>query len=483
MERFDWKPNGSSPVPLYKQIEEYIKEKIINGEWTIGTKLPSQRAFSQAFEVNRSTIVMALDELTAQGLIEGEGRRGTIVRSNTWNVSTAFPHPNWNSYVEAGIHYPNLPTIQEINQAEFHPHIIRLGTGELSPDLLPEKKMKQIMKEVSQGSIPLGYGEPRGDFQLREQIVKYLQKYDIFVSPSSILIVSGALQALQLISMGLLCKGSSILLEKPSYLYSINMFHSVNMRLLGIPMDEQGIQSSFIMKYKKRFDSSILYTVPTFHNPTGFVMSEKRRQEVMKVCNEIGLPIIEDAVYQDLWFDIPPPKPLKAYDKSGIVLHIGSMSKVISPGLRIGWVVGSEPVIKRLADIKMQMDYGSSSLSQRAAAQWFVNGSYEKHMQHIRIELKKRRDFMLEMLEKYCRDVATWQIPTGGFYIWLHITPHISMRELFEKALEEKILLNPGNVYDRNARQYLRLSYSYASMQDIEKGIQTIARLIKNLSV
>ncbi|WP_459501216.1 aminotransferase-like domain-containing protein [Bacillus sp. C1] len=483
MERFDWKPNGSSLVPLYKQIEEYIKEKIINGEWTVGTKLPSQRDFAKMFEVNRSTIVMALDELAAQGLIEGKGRRGTIVRNDTWSVSTLTSPPNWNSYVETGIHYPNLPTIQEINQAEFYQNIIRLGTGELSQELLPEKKMKQIMKELSYKQIPLGYEEPRGDLKLREQIAKYLQKYDIVTSPASILIVSGAIQALQLISMGLLCKGSSILLEKPSYLYSLNVFQSAGMRLFGIPMDEYGVQPSLISKYKRQFNGSILYTIPSFHNPTSLVMNKQRRQEVMKVCNEIGLPIIEDAVYQDLWLDAPSPPPLKAYDTNGIVLHIGSMSKVISPGLRIGWVVGPEPVIKRLADIKMQMDYGSSSLSQRAAAEWFASELYEKHIQQIRIDLKKRRDFMLEMLEKYCRDVATWQMPAGGFYIWLQIKPNISIRELFEKALQEKILLNPGNVYDRNASQYLRLSYSYASIYDIEKGVKTIARLIKNLAM
>lgn len=483
MEQFDWKPTGSSPIPLYKQIEEYIKEKILNGEWTIGTKLPSQRAFSRAFEVNRSTIVMALDELAAQGFVEGKGRKGTIVRNDTWSVATLASPPNWNSYVETGIYYPNLPTIQEINQAEFYPNIIRLGTGELSPELLPGKKMKQIMKGFSHKKIPLGYEEPRGDFKLREQIAKYLQKYDILTSPASILIVSGAIQALQLVSMGLLHKGSSILLEKPSYLYSLNVFQSAGMRLFGIPMDDQGIQPSLISKYKRQFNGSILYTIPSFHNPTSLVMNEQRRQEVMKVCNEMGLPIIEDAVYQDLWLDSSPPKPLKAYDTNGIVLHIGSMSKVISPGLRIGWIVGPEPVIKRLADIKMQMDYGSSSLSQRAAAECFASGVYEQHIQQIRIELKKRRDFMLEMLEKYCRDVTTWKIPTGGFYIWLHIKPNIPMRELFEKALQEKILLNPGNVYDRNASQYLRLSYSYASMHDIEKGVRTVARLIKNLSI
>ncbi|MDM5154535.1 PLP-dependent aminotransferase family protein [Bacillus sp. DX1.1] len=479
MERFGWKPNVSSPIPLYKQIEGYIKEKIVNGEWTVGTKLPSQRAFAHAFKVNRSTIVMSLDELAAQGLVEGDGRRGTIVRNDTWNFSTSTPPPDWNSYVETGLHYPNLPTIQEINQAEFYPNMIRLGTGELSPELLPEKKTQQIMKKLSQQEIPLGYEEPKGDFKLREQLAEYLKKHDIRVSPASILIVSGAIQALQLISMGLLCKGSAILLEKPSYLYSLNVFQSAGMRLFGIPMDVYGIQPALISKYKNQFNGSILYTIPSFHNPTSVVMDHERRQQVMSVCNEIGLPIIEDAVYQDVWLDAPPPKPLKAYDKNGTVLYIGSMSKVISPGLRIGWVVGPELVIQRLADIKMQTDYGSSSLSQQVAAEWFLSGLYEEHLQHIRIELKKRREHMLQALEKHLGGMATWHIPTGGFYIWLHIQANISMRELFEKALQEGILLNPGNLYDRHASQHLRLSYSYASLHDIEKGIEKLARLIK----
>ncbi|KEK24174.1 GntR family transcriptional regulator [Bacillus gaemokensis] len=481
MKYSNWKPDTSSSTPLYKQIEGYIKGKIVNGEWTVGTKLPSQRDLSHAFEVNRSTIVMAFDELTAKGLIEGKGRKGTIVRSNTWNKFTYVPPPDWNSYVETGSHYPNLPTIQEINQAEFYPNMIRLGTGELSSDLLPEKQTKQIIKKISHERITLGYEEPKGDFKLREQIAKYLKTYEISVSPASILIVSGAIQALQLISMGLLCKGSSILLEKPSYLYSLNIFQSAGMRLIGIPMDENGVNPLFIAKYKKQFNGSILYTIPSFHNPTNFIMNDKRRKEVMKVCNEVGLPIIEDAVYQDLWFDTPASKPLKAYDRNGSVLHIGSMSKVISPGLRIGWVVGPETVIQRLADIKMQMDYGSSSFSQRVASEWFSSGLYDEQIQYIRIELKKRRDFMLQMLRQYCTGVATWHVPSGGFYIWLQIQPKIHSRDLFQKALQENVLLNPGTLYDRNASQFLRLSYSYASLHEMEMGIKKIAKLIKSL--
>ncbi|HDR4423309.1 TPA: PLP-dependent aminotransferase family protein [Bacillus cereus] len=479
MERFVWKPNISIATPLYKQIETYIKERIVNGEWTVGTKLPSQRDLAHAFGVNRSTIVMAFDELMAKGYIEGNGRKGTIVVNNNENASTYAPPPNWQSYVETGLHYPNLPAIQEINQAEFYPHVIRLGTGELAQSLLPEKKMKDIMNKLLKSNMILGYEEPKGNFYLRKKIADYLKGHGVYVTPDSILIVSGAIQALQLISMGLLPKGASILLEKPSYLYSLNVFQSAGMRLIGIPMDENGLHASYIPKYKKQFNASILYTIPSFHNPTNFSMNAKKRIEVMEICNEIGLPIIEDAVYQDLWFDEPISKPLKAYDKNGIVLHIGSMSKVISPGLRIGWIVGSEPVIQRLADIKMQTDYGSSSISQQIAAKWFTNGLYDGHLEFVRTQLKKRRDFMLQMLEKYFCDIATWNEPAGGFYIWLHMKVPVSNRSLFDKALKEKILLNPGTLYDRSANQFLRLSYSYATLEEIEIGIKKLAQLIK----
>lgn len=170
MERLVWKPNMSSSIPLYKQIESYIKERIVNGEWTVGTKLPSQRSLAHTFEVNRSTIVMAFDELVAKGYIEGNGRKGTIVINNSESTSTYAPPPNWQSYVETGLHYPNLPAVQEINQAEFTPNVIRLGTGELSPSLLPEKKMKGIISKILQSNVTLGYEEPKGNLHLRKKL-------------------------------------------------------------------------------------------------------------------------------------------------------------------------------------------------------------------------------------------------------------------------------------------------------------------------
>ncbi|MGA9173004.1 MAG: PLP-dependent aminotransferase family protein, partial [Thermoactinomyces sp.] len=342
--------------------------------------------------------------------------------------------------------------------------------------------MKTVLNQLTSHMDSLGYEEPKGLFYLREQLSKHLKTLGIEVSPSSILIVSGALQALQLIAIGLLKRGSTIFLEKPSYLYSLHVFQSAGMRLFGLPLDKNGIQTKNISVQKKRQNASLLYTIPSFHNPTGILMSEKRRKELIDICEQEQLPIIEDDVYRDLWLDSPPPPPLKTIDKNGLVLYLGSISKTLSPGLRIGWVVGPEPVIERLADIKMQTDYGSSSLSQWVVAKWLSSGFYHQHLKQVREELKVRRAAAIEALQKHFSDIATWTVPKGGFYIWLRLLPPLSIREVFEKALKKGILLNPGNVYDPYATQYIRLSYAYTSPDNLYKGIVLLAEVIRQQS-
>ncbi|MCY9515000.1 aminotransferase-like domain-containing protein [Paenibacillus apiarius] len=483
MDDIDWRPDPSLPIPLYRQIEEFMKRKIAGGEWTVGMKLPSQRDLAAAFQVNRSTLVTALEQLTSQGYIAGKSGGGTtIIHHQPERQEEAPPPPNWNAYVEDGVHYPNLPTIQTINRMEFDPEIIRLGTGELSPELLPQRQLQQLFAELARQHVPLGYEEALGSYALRSQVSAHLKTIGIAAPPSAILIVSGSLQAFQLISAGLLEKGSAMLLEKPSYLYSIHAFQSAGMKLIGLPMDESGLQLSHVERFKRQYDASLLYTIPTFHNPTGAIMGEARRRELLQTSRRIGLPILEDGAYEELWFDdeaLPPP--LRALDMHGQVLYVGTMSKVVSPGLRIGWVVGPQPVIERLADIKMQTDYGSSSLSQAAAAEWFGAGLHAEHCRVIRRQLKERRDCMLRLLDAHWSDFATWNTPKGGFYIWVTLHAEISMAALFERALKRGILINPGYIYDRSAKKQLRLSYSYASFSEMESSVRQLAALIGQL--
>ncbi|UFJ40179.1 PLP-dependent aminotransferase family protein [Brevibacillus humidisoli] len=476
--RSDWKPDRSSVVPLYRQIINHLREKITSGEWPVGSRIPSQRVLAKAMGVNRSTVVTAIDELIAEGWIEGKTGSGTVVVDNSWRTVSALP-PDWNQYVSSGLYRPNLPTIQEINQAEFLPGMIRLGTGELSPELYPYEMMADILGRLPERIHSLGYEEPKGLLFLREQISRYVASFGIRATPDSILVVSGALQALQLISLGILQQGATALLERPSYLYSLHLFQSAGIRLVGVPLDSQGIAVDRLAADIKKQNASLLYTIPSFHNPTGLVMSEERRSDVLQICEAERLPIVEDDVYRELWIDQPVPAPLKARDRSGLVLYLGSLSKSLSPGLRIGWLIGPEPVMERLADIKMQTDYGSSSLSQWAAAEWLATGFYQQHLESIRSQLRRRREIVLQALQRCFSDLAEWTEPQGGFYIWMRLIPPVRMRDLFDKARAAGILLNPGSLYDRHATDHLRLSYAYAKESELTEAIHTLSVLIR----
>lgn len=489
----NWKPDPASPLPLHGQISGYFLTKISTGAWPPGMRLAPQRVLCRKLGVNRSTVVTALGQLTALGLIEGRRGGGTIVTGmrppigHTDTADAAAPagtersaHGNWNDYVEEGIHYPNLPTVQDINRLEYEPGLIRLGTGEPAPELLPGAAMNEVLAGLAQRVLPpLSYEEPLGSPVLRAAVSRLLARSGITAGPDSILITSGALQGLQLIALGLLPRGSSILLEKPSYLYSIHAFQSAGVKFSGLPMDERGLIPDRLAAEAVRSKAAMLYSIPSFHNPTGILMDAERRRELMQVTGRLGLPILEDGAYQELWLDTPPPPPLKALDQEGRVLHLGTLSKAASPGLRIGWIAGPEPVVRRLADIKMQSDYGASSLSQLAAASWLTGGYHEEHLHVLRGRLRARRDHMLELLQLHCTGLATWNVPAGGFYIWLSLHQAVPPRKLFSAALSAGLLLNTGDLYDRSDGRHLRLSYAYASAAELERSIPLLAELIR----
>ncbi|MBT9283715.1 MULTISPECIES: aminotransferase-like domain-containing protein [Bacillus] len=469
-------------LPKYIQIIQFIKEKIGNGEWPIGSKIPSQRTLAKHFEVNRSTVITALEELTADGLIEGRMGKGTVVTNNTWTLLAKNSAPDWDQYVTSGIQQPSQKIVQEINKSESNSDLIQLSKGELSHEIFPLAVMKKMMGKVSQNLEAFGYEEPKGYLPLREALSGYLRTIGIQASSSSILIVSGALQALQLISMGLLQRGSTVYLDQPSYLYSLHVFQSAGMKLTGVPMDNDGLLPEHIHMARGERGRAILYTNPCFHNPTGILMSKKRREEILAASENAQLPIIEDDIYRELWIDEIPPDPIKTIDKNGHVLYIGSLSKTLSPGLRIGWIVGPEPVIERLSDIKMQTDYGSSSLSQRVAAEWFTSGEYQQHLEQVRSQLKVRRQLVMSLLETNLKNVAAWNMPKGGFFVWVKILPSLSMKLLYTKALTKGILLNLGSIYAQEKGNYIRLSYAYASLEDLQKGIYELGLMIKELA-
>ncbi len=476
-----WKPDKESNVPAYRQIIDYMSTKISKGDWTIGSVLPSQRALAKEFGVNRSTVVMALEELESFGILKGEVGKGTQVISNTWSLLISASTPDWSQYLRSGLFKENIPTIRTINKMEFEEGILRLGTGELSPRLYPEEMMKEIFSRLPHSISSLNYVEPLGLLELREVICERLKKKAIHCKPSNVLITSGSLQALQLISVSMLKQGSTIFTEAPSYIKSLQVFQSAGMKLLGVPIDREGIQYWQMASEQKSGEEALLYTIPTFHNPTGYVMTARRRQELFKFCTDNRLPIIEDDAYGDLWIDEEPPTPLKSMDQNGMILYVGTISKTLFPGLRVGWMVGSESVVDRLGDVKMQMDYGASSVSQWVLKEIMSGNAYDQYLEGTRHALKNRRNAMIAALKTHFNHLAFWDIPKGGFYIWVTLKKQVSIDKLFREALKEGILLNPGSIYDFKKSNTLRLSYAYVDEEKIMGSLEKLAVIVRKM--
>ncbi|QIB69841.1 PLP-dependent aminotransferase family protein [Aminipila butyrica] len=471
----DWKPDKSLKMPLYKQISQYISNKVSCGDWLVGSKLPPQRKLSELFQVNRSTVVTAMEELMSYGMLESEYGGGTRVASNTWSLFMSTP-PDWNNYIHSSPFRSNMPTIQIINKLEYDERYVRLGTGELSPSLFPHDLMTKVFKKLPAKIPALGYLGPLGLPELRRSLTERMALKGIDVPDSSIVVTSGSLQGLQLISVCMLKPGSTVFTESPTYLKSLQVFQSAGMHLSGIPMDKNGLM---YWQIGKETGQALLYTIPTHQNPTGLVMPEERRKELFQFCNANRLPVIEDDAYGDLWFDQEPPKPIKAMDQNGMILYLGTVSKTLAPGLRIGWLAGPESVVYRIGDVKMQVDYGASSLSQWALAEFFDSGYYDDYLIFLRQELKARRDLALSLLNQHFKDLADWSVPQGGFYIWLRFKIPLSMDNLFQRALDKNILLNPGNIYDFADNNALRLSYAYADPEDLCKAIKTLSHVVE----
>ncbi|GGG60291.1 aminotransferase-like domain-containing protein [Paenibacillus radicis (ex Gao et al. 2016)] len=472
----NWQPNRSLPLSLSKQIVQWMTEQIESGEWPIGTKLPPQRKLALSFGVNRSTLQEAIDELKANGLLSSKTGSATYVSNDSWNVLVKQKQTNWQQYIEASIHKSNFQTIQLINEFEQDDSVIRLGTGELNPLLLPSAAIHASLSGLDLDGKTIGYSSPQGSLSLRQAICSYVQKRGIVTSPENICIVSGALQALQLISVGLLETGSFVLQDRFSYLNSIHTFQSFGMHLYGLSEHQYTLD---MIQRIRRNRQAILYTIPTLHNPTGNCMTIQQKKELYALCESAQLPIIEDDVYCELLFDEEPTPAMKAFDQTGGVLYIGSVSKTLSPGLRIGWVIASTPVIQRLADIKMQMDYGSSAISQQIVEHWLRTGLYERHIEQLKIELQRRAELMDSLLQQHFQAIASWEKPKGGFYIWIKFHEPIVTTDLFMQLLKNKVLINPGYIYAANDAHHIRLSFAYGSDAELEQGIEILYQQIQ----
>lgn len=476
----EWSVNRESEKPIYQQIFEYIEEKIAYGEFPPGSRLPSERKMAEQLNVNRMTIVHVYDELQASGLVERKKGSGTRVSTHKWGILPKGV-TNWRKYIEGGTFLPTYPLIKRIrDEAKVMQDGFNMSGGELSTDLFPASFLQA---SFNQHAFPsnLGYVHPQGHLKFRETLASYVKEYhDINITSSSILITSGAQQALYLIAQCLLNPGDAVAIESPSYSYSLPLFQSAGLRIFGLPVNDEGINPDDIVTLHRKHQIRMIFLNPTFQSPTGSVLSQPRRERVLQIAAELGIPIVEDDPVSLLSFDNKMHYPLKSIDKSGNVLYVGSLSKVIASSLRVGWIMGPESVINRLADARQQIDFGLSIFPQLVANQFIQSPEYPKHLSFLRQKLLERRNEMVSALKEYLDDKVEFNIPKGGLFCWCKIKQKVDDQKLVEEAIKNKILFMPGSVYGA-PNGYVRFTYARLQQESIKEAVLRFAEVLEKV--
>ncbi|WP_368901783.1 PLP-dependent aminotransferase family protein [Oceanobacillus oncorhynchi] len=463
----------------YKKIVDDIIHKINEGELKPGEKLASQREIAQYYHVNRSTVVQSLDILKSYGVLDTIEKKGVFVSPNKWNTYITS-NIRWQDYIGKSLSKNNHYYIQKINELEFDENIIRLGTGELAPDFIPNHLFKEILRQDEEEKLTTNYEEPKGKLELRLEIVNYMKKRGVACDINNICVTSGALQGLKLIADGLLVPQSKIIIETPSYIHSVRTWHNIRARMIPLTIDYIKGSINNLFNAGSDYKNSIFYCIPSLHNPTQNTYTKMEKQKIINQCQKNGIPIVEDDIYADLWFGSEQPVRMKAFKNSDNVLYLGSLSKTVSPGLRIGWIVADKNVIRHLADLKMQNDYGASSISQHIAARW-LRDYHESHIKELKKKLMYKRDLFLKALTTYLSDYGEWNKPDGSFYIWFKLHVSIDLKTLFNEAIKENILIQPGEIYDSSATDYIRFSYSYINEAQIDESIKKLKGIMERI--
>ena len=383
---------------------------------------------------------------------------------------------NWTQAARAEKMNPSV--IREILKVTEKPGSISFACGLPSPKTFPIQAFAAACASVlaTDGEGALQYAASEGYAPLRAWIAQSLPWE---VDPAQVLITTGSQQALDLIAKILIDKDAKVLVETPTYLGALQAFTPMEPQFVGVSSDAEGVELGDLKS--KAAGARFLYVLPNFQNPTGRSMSEARRAALSAAAAQWGLPIVEDNPYGDLWFDAPPPLPLTARNPDGCI-YMGSFSKTLAPGLRLGFLVAPKALYPKLLQAKQAADLHTPSFNQRMVAEVLKDHFLDRHVPTIRALYKSQRDAMLAALDKHLAGSGvTWNTPDGGMFLWLQLPEGMNAADLLPKAVQRNVAFVPGAAFYADAPQLntLRLSFVTASVEQINTGIAALAAVIK----
>lgn len=379
--------------------------------------------------------------------------------------------------------------IRELLKLTQRPEVISFAGGLPAPEVFPVERFKQACQKVltDTPTAALQYGPTEGYRPLRELIVAQMARYGIVATVDNVLITSGSQQALDLIAKLLINRGDRILVESPTYLGALQAFDLFGAEYVTVPIDDEGLQIDKLDS-ALRSGPKFMYILPNFQNPGGVTLSRERREQLVRLSERRGVPIIEDDPYGQLRYEGEHIPPLVALDSislgtengfmSGNVIYLSTFSKVLAPGLRLGWMVAPTEVIARLVQLKQSTDLHTSTFAQMVSYEVARDGFIDEHVTTIRRVYGERRDVMLAALDEYFPKEVTWTRPQGGLFLWVTLPSETNCERLFQAAIKQNVAFVPGDCFfprGENTGSHMRLNFSNASPDQIREGIRRLS--------
>ncbi len=368
------------------------------------------------------------------------------------------------------------------------PEVVSLAGGMPNLSALPLDAVGKLMGELvaSRGAQALQYGSGQGDPQLRELICDVMALEGVHASSEDVVVTTGSQQALDLVTRVFIDPGDVVIAEAPSYVGALGTFSAYQAEVVHVAMDEDGLVPEALRETIAAVQAAgkrakFLYTVPNFHNPAGVSMSEPRRDEVLQICAEAGLLVLEDNPYGLLGFDAPPTPAIRARGGEDDVLYLGSFSKTFAPGLRVGWVLAPHAVREKLVLAAEAAVLCPSQLTQMVVAEYLSTQDWQGQIGAFREMYRERRDAMLDALSQQMPDGTTWTHPTGGFYVWVSLPGELDAKVLLPRAVTARVAFVPGTAFfaDGSGRNHMRLSYCFPEPDRIREGVRRLATVLE----
>lgn len=363
------------------------------------------------------------------------------------------------------------------------PEIISFAGGLPAPELFPVEKIQAAANQVFQekGMVALQYGSSKGIPELRKIIAERLKQDGITVDEEQIMISTGSQQVLDLTSKMFINEGDTVIVEQPTYLCALDVFKSYGANLVSVEMDEDGMKLDMLEEaLQANPNTKLIYTIPTFQNPTGRTLSLERRKKLAQLAVEYDVLVLEDNPYGAVRFEGEALPAVRSFDETGHVIYTSTFSKILAPGLRLGWVVAPLELINKYTIMKQSVDLHSDQLAQYIVATFFKNNDIDNHIAKITALYKERKDLMMTAIKKYFPETVSYSQPEGGMFIWMEVPGITDTQELFDRCIQNNVAFVPGEPFycDEVVPGTFRLNYSNMPEEQIELGMKRLAQAI-----